>query len=95
MDSIEKNFRDRPRNPIAIRHFAKSLLDAGRILEASFFCRLLLEEAPRDIEANKLGYQLAIKRMDPNVAAFDRRLVEAGISKEEVHSLQLSEVYCQ
>lgn len=90
MDSIEKNFRERPRNPIAIRHYAKSLLNAGHILESSFFCNLLLEEDKKGIEANKLGYQLAIRKMDKNVKEFDRQLFESGANKEDIYSLQLA-----
>ena len=93
MDTIEKNFRDRPKNPIAARHYIKFLIESQRILEASFYCDLLIKEAPRNIEANKLAYLLAIKRMDRDVKTYDKNLWDRKAKREEILTLQLRYYY--
>jgi len=90
VDAIEKFFRERQRNPLAIRHYVRSLLDVGRILEASFYFDLLLAADPDSIETNKLGYQLAIQKFETGVERYERALRKAGASEEEIYSLQLA-----
>jgi len=50
----------------------------------------LVKIDPKSIETNKLGYLLAIKRFDNNVADFDRNLYEAGADLATIYSLQLA-----
>jgi hypothetical protein len=90
VDAIEKFFRERQRNPLAIRHYVRSLLDAGRILEASFYFDFLMAFDPNSIETNKIGYQLSIKKFETRVDRYERALRNAGASKEEIYSLQLA-----
>jgi hypothetical protein len=83
MDSIEKSYWERPKNPLAARHFIVSLMDNGRFIEASYYCNKLLAENPTDLNANRLGFLLAIQRMEPNVSIFDSNLIKANMKNQE------------
>lgn len=89
MDAFETDYRNRPRNPIAIRHYVNTLLENEHILEASFFNNHLLREDGKGIGANILAYRLAIRRMDGEIANFDKQLHQSGASKEDIYSLRL------
>lgn len=52
-------------------------------MEASFFCEKLLQEAPNDIEGNKLAFLLAIAKMDPNVEKYDINLANSGATDKD------------
>lgn len=52
-------------------------------MEASFFCEKLLQEAPNDIEGNKLAFLLAIAKMDPHVEKYDINLANSGASNKD------------
>lgn len=90
MNAIEKHYREFPRNQIAIRYFVNELIQMDRVLEATHYLNYLLKEDPKNIAANKLGYRLAIRRMEANVSKFDQQLHRLGVDKEEIYSLQLS-----
>jgi hypothetical protein len=90
MDAIETNFRSRPRNPLAIRHYVQSLVDARRILEAAFYFNILQKNDPLSISTNKLGYLIAIMRLDNKVLDYDKALSNGGASKEDIFSLRLA-----
>ncbi|MBR8451756.1 hypothetical protein L0Y81_21320 [Burkholderia multivorans] len=83
MDRAERDYRSRPRNRLLIRHYVSSLMDSGRIIEASYFCNKLLQEAPTDVEGNRLAFLLAIKRMDSNVRNYDINLINANLIDKE------------
>lgn len=83
MDAIEKQYFAKPKNHISIRHYVASLLDSGRIIEASFFCDKMLQEAPKNKYANKLAFLLAIRRMDPSVAKYDEALASSSMESKE------------
>ncbi|MBU9374960.1 hypothetical protein KTE28_11550 [Burkholderia multivorans] len=78
MHQAEKDYRNKPRNRLIIRHYVRHLIDSGRIMEASFFCEKLLKESPNDIEGNKLAFLLAIAKMDPTVEKYDINLANSG-----------------
>lgn len=83
MDAIEKQYFSKPRNHISIRHYVASLLDSGRIIEASFYCEKMLMEAPKNKYANKLAFLLAIRRMDPMVQKYDEALANSTMENKE------------
>lgn len=83
MHRAEKDYRSKPRNRLVIRHYIRHLIDSGRIMEASFFCEKLLQEAPNDIEGNKLAFLLAITKMNPNVEKYDINLANSGASDKD------------
>ncbi|WP_454825433.1 hypothetical protein [Paraburkholderia xenovorans] len=83
MDAIEKQYFSKPKNHISIRHYVTSLLDSGRVIEASFFCEKMLQEAPTNKYANKLAFLLAIRRMDPFVERYDKALASSGMKNKE------------
>ncbi|NIF88115.1 hypothetical protein [Burkholderia sp. Cy-637] len=87
MDAIEKQYFSKPRNHIAMRHYISSLIDSGRIIEASFFCEKMLLESQKNKYANKLAFIIAIKRMDPSVAKYDEALANSGMSNKERYIL--------
>lgn len=83
MDAIEKQYFSKPKNHISIRHYVSSLLDSGRIIEASFYCEKMLMEAPKNKYANKLAFLLAIRRMDPLVHKYDEALANSNMENKE------------
>jgi hypothetical protein len=93
MDAIEINYRRTPRNPLALKSYINALYEKQHILEAKFFYDLLKDEEPAGFETNRLGYLLSIRMMDPMVAEFEKNLVRAGATQEQVYALQLYYYY--
>jgi hypothetical protein len=89
MDAIEKHYREKPCNPIAIKHYVNDLLEKEHILEASFFHNQLIINDIKGIEANKLGYLIAIKKINQDVSKFDSQLILSNVGKEEIYYLRL------
>ena len=83
MDAIEKQYYSKPKNHLSIRHYVTSLLDADRIIEASFFCEKMLQEAPKNRYANKLAFLLAIRRIDHSVSKYDEALANSNMEFKE------------
>jgi len=83
MDIIENQFFSKPRSHISLRNYVTSLLESGRIIEASFFCNQMLQETPKNKCANKLAFLLAIRRMDPSVLRYDEALANSSMENKE------------
>lgn len=77
----------KPSKNNSAREKVESLLEAGRIIEASFFCEKLLQEFPWDKELNRLAFLLAIRRMDPKVKKYDKNLINSGMRERDRYIL--------
>ena len=93
MDPIESNFRKTPNNPLALKHYVNTLYEKDHILEAKYYYEKLISEDPSGLETNKIGYLLSMRLMNPHVAIYERRLIDAGATQEQLYSLQLLYYY--
>lgn len=60
------------------------LYEKQHILEAQYFYEQLKKEDPAGFETNKLGFLLAIRRMDSKVGEFEKNLIAAGATQEQL-----------
>lgn len=93
MNSIELNFRKTPKNPLVLKHYINTLYEKHHILEAKYYHEQLMKEDPSGLETNKIGYLLSIRLMNPHVAEFEKKLIKAGATQEQVYALQLHFYY--
>jgi hypothetical protein len=93
VDSLELSYRRTPRNPVVLRSYVRDLIERQHILEATFFYERLKKEDATSFETNRMGYLLSIRMMDPKVGDFDKRLIEAGATQEQLYALHLHYYY--
>ena len=62
-------------------------------MEAKFFHDQLKNEDPAEFETNRLGYLLSIRVFEPKVADFEKNLIRAGVTQEQLYALHLHYYY--
>lgn len=93
MNSIELDIRKTPKNPLVLKNYINTLYEKHHILEAKYHHEQLMKEDPSGFETNKIGYLLSIRLMNPHLAEFEKKLIKAGATQEQVYALQLHYYY--
>ncbi len=92
MNSRETNFRRHPNNSSLLRNYILYLFEEQHLLEARYYHAKLMALDSSDISTNTIGYKLALAVASHDIKEYERNLIAAGASNEQLYSLHLH--YC-
>lgn len=94
LEALEKEYRETTLNSkkyaVRLTNYIDGLLLKGRVIEAKYYFKKLIEAKPNHLRTIKLGYSISISSFDnEGVRKFDSQLYQSRPSKTEISWFRL------